>query len=104
MPWGLCRAGSRAALVLLRADLQIAERRLRVDANVFRQAEHALTHDVAHHFVTAASDTHARRPEHELIPRVRAPFASVGLQLCAQDMGEKIVEQLLVVDERHLGD
>ena len=46
-------------LALLGADLDVAEWRLGVDANIFWQPEHTLANDIAHYFVGATSNAHA---------------------------------------------
>ena len=73
----------------LRADLELAERRGRVDAGVLRQTEHTLADDVAHHLVGAARRCACRGCRGSAGPRVRAPLAGVGDELRAEDAGRR---------------
>ena len=88
----------------LGADLQLPERSLRVDAWLLGQPEDALADDVAHHFVGAAGNTHARSSEDDLAPGVGAPLAAVGSQLGAEHVGNEVSDALQQLGRRQLGD
>ena len=72
--------------------LEVVEGTLAINAWIFGHSQNALGNDVAHDFVRATGDTSARSSENQLIPCIRAPFATVGDQFWSEHHGHKITE------------
>jgi hypothetical protein len=58
--------------------LCLAKRNVFVDAWFWWKTQHALTNNVALHFIAATSNAVTRRTQNVFVPGVGAPFAVVG--------------------------